>query len=276
MPMPARARSRRSASRSSADPARARLRPPAPRPARAGGSRSGPRTLSGCIAPSRDSSGSALTTRTRSVGFDDPGLPLVAGEDRADAAPLGQAGDVGDHLMDHRQVHPPARPVAPVPVAGRGEPEDLAPALGPLQQRRHTTSEPRQHPDVRVGLDPRDRGERRPAQVAVLGVGEWLEDRVLRLPSLEPPGHLRSVRWPEHLAHAQARRLERSRGPGRTRSPVKTSSPPPRSTNSPSRLASDAPRSSTFASTTASVFFRSGRSAPPTSRPSRTSNGDFA
>jgi hypothetical protein len=39
-----------------------------------------------------------------------------------------------------------------------------------------------------VRFDPRDRGEGRPAQIAVLGVGEQLEDRVPRIPSLKPPG----------------------------------------------------------------------------------------
>ena len=135
-----------------------------------------------------------------------PGLRSSPAISVADPAPVGQAGHVGEHLMDHRQIHPTPRPVAPGAVACRGEPEDFAPALGPLQEGGLTAPEPRQHPGFAVGLDPRDRRERRPAQVAVLGVGEWLEDRVPRLPSLEPPGQLRGVRRPENFAHTQARR----------------------------------------------------------------------
>ena len=170
----------------------------------------------------------------QAVGFDDARFPPVAGESATDPAPLrsgprrrrASGGPSGRYSRL-------ARPVAPGPVAGRGEPEDLAATLGPLQQRRLAAAEPREDPGVGSRLDPRDRVEDRAAEVAMLGVGEGLEDGVLRLPSIEPPGQLRRPsrdRGPSPRPGPAASRLRAA--PAARRSPVKTSRPPPFSTNS--------------------------------------------
>src|SRR5262249_14361875 len=88
------------------------------------------------------------------------------------------------------------------------EPEDLAPSLRPLQECGLTAPEPRQYAGFEAGLDPGDRRERRPVQIAVLGIGEGCEDRVPRLPTLEPPGQLEGVRGTEDFADIQAGRCE--------------------------------------------------------------------
>ena len=135
------------------------------------------------------------------VGLDDARFPLVAGDlprtrpprpgpRRRRASDGPSAGTSGPAASRSRPGRMPRRTRGPCPGPSS--------APGAPARRRGT----RRAPGRRIGLDPRDRGERRPAEVAVLGVGEWLEDRVRASPT------------------ARAARAAPRRSPGREPSPT--------------------------------------------------------
>ena len=84
--------------------------------------------------------------------LDEAGFLLSSRDLVANVATARQIGNVGDHLMDHRQVHPAAWPVAPGPVACRGKPEDLAVSLCLFNQCGLAAAEPGQHAATASGL----------------------------------------------------------------------------------------------------------------------------
>ena len=85
-----------------------------------------------------DSEGIWVRDVPEAVGLNDAWFPVNTSDLPANSSPLGKTGYVGDKLMEHRHVHPPAWPVAPGAVACGREPEDLTAALGSLKKRgRH-------------------------------------------------------------------------------------------------------------------------------------------